>query len=311
MTNENISTPAWDDATAAANLQELHTMTRLPFGLRSLFLAALLALPAAVLHATETAVAPPTVLITGSNRGIGLEFARQYAARGWTVVATTRQPDEASALQELAAKRPNVRIERLDITSDADVAALASKYRGQPIDLLINNAALLERLDRQLLGKLDYELFSRSFAVNTIGPMRVTEALLGNVMASGQKKIVTLSSAAGSNGMLRSPANLYPYRASKAALNLLMHNLALDVAARGIIVGLINPGLVDTRGVLALKPGEAPPEEFAALMPLIRAGKIQLITPQASVSAMLKLIDGLTPPQSGTFLNYDGQTLPW
>ena len=86
---------------------------------------------------------------------------------------------------------------------------------------------------------------------------------------------------------------------------------AVDVAQRGILVGLINPGLVDTRGVLKLKPGEAPPEEFAALMPLIRAGKIKLITPEVSVTAMVKLIDGLTPAQSGTFLNYDGQTLPW
>ncbi|MEO8225241.1 MAG: SDR family oxidoreductase [Gammaproteobacteria bacterium] len=253
----------------------------------------------------------PTVLITGSNRGIGLEFARQYAARGWTVLATTRSPAEAVELQRLAASHPNVRVERLDITSDAEVAALASRYRGQPVDLLINNAALLEHIDRQVLGKLDYELFARAFAVNAIGPVRVTEALLGNVGASRLKKIVTLSSAAGSNGLLNAPANLYPYRSSKAALNLLMHNLALDVASRGIVVGLLNPGLVDTRGVLRLKPGDAPPEEFAALMPLILAGKIKLITTEASVTAMVKLIDGLSPAQSGVFLNYDGQTLPW
>ena len=182
------------------------------------------------------------MLITGSNRGIGLEFARQYAARGWTVIATTRRPDEATELRKLAAGRPNVVIERLDITSDAEVAALAAKYRGRPIDLLINNAALLEKPDSQLLGKLDYELFDRSFAINATGPMRVTEALLENVAASGQKKIVTLGSAAGSNGLLNPPVNYYPYRASKAALNLLMHNLALDVAKRGILVGIINPG---------------------------------------------------------------------
>jgi NAD(P)-dependent dehydrogenase (short-subunit alcohol dehydrogenase family) len=253
----------------------------------------------------------PTVLITGSNRGIGLEFARQYAGRNWTVIATTRRPDDATELQQLAANRPSVHIERLDITNDAEVAALAAKYRGQPIDLLIKNAALLEKMDRQLLGKLDYELFSRSFGVNAIGPMRVTEAFLENVAASTQKKIVTLGSAAGSNALLNPPANLYPYRASKAALNLLMHNLALDVARRGILVGLLNPGLVDTRGVLKLKPGEPPPEEFAALMPLIRAGKIPLITTEESVTSMVKLIDGLNEAQSGLFLNYDGQVLPW
>lgn len=290
-------------------------MTGLPSILSRLFLALLAAaaalLPGVSAHAAGPDMAQPTVLITGANRGIGLEFTRQYAARGWTVIATTRRPGEATELKELASSRRNVVIERLDITSDAEVAALATKYRGRPIDLLINNAALLEQLDRQVLGKIDYELFSRSFAINAIGPMRVTEALLENVAASGQKKIVALGSAAGSNGLLGPPANLYPYRSSKAALNLLMHNLALDVGQRGILVGLINPGLVDTRGVLKLKPGEAPPEEFAALMPLIRSGKIRLITPEESVTAMIRLIDGLAPAQSGVFLNYDGQVLPW
>jgi NAD(P)-dependent dehydrogenase (short-subunit alcohol dehydrogenase family) len=281
-------------------------MRRLTIALCQLLL---LAMPASSTVAASTP--EPTVLITGANRGIGLEFARQYAARGWTVIATTRNPDGATALKQLAANQPNVIIDRLDITSDSEVAALAEKYRGRPIDLLINNAALLDKMDRQLLGDLDYELFTRTLTVNAIGPMRVSEAFLENVAASNQKKIITLSSAAGSHGLLNPPANLYPYRASKAALNFLMHNLALDVAKRGIVVGLLNPGLVDTRGVLNLKPGESPPEEFAALMPLIRAGKIQLITPEESVKAMLELIDGLTPARSGVFLNYDGQTLPW
>lgn len=226
-------------------------------------------------------------------------------------MATARRPKEAEALQVLAAQYPNIILEPLDITSNGEVAALASKYRGRPIDLLINNAALLENMPGQLLGQLDYDLFARSFAVNAIGPMRVTEALLENVAASRDKKIVTLCSAAGAHGLLNTPANLYPYRASKAALNLLMHNLALDVAKRGIVVGLINPGLVDTRGVLALKPEETPPPDFVTLMPLIRAGKIKLITPEESVAAMLRLIAGLTPSQSGVFLNYEGQTLPW
>lgn len=254
---------------------------------------------------------PPTVLITGSNRGIGLEFARQYAADGWKVIATARRPQEATELRALAARHTNLVIESLDITSDADVAALAARYRGQPIDVLINNAALLEKIDRQLLGKLDFTLFTRAFEVNATGPLRVTQAFLDNVAAGKRKTIVTLSSAAGSNGLLSPPANLYPYRASKAALNLLMHNLALDLAPRGIRVALLNPGLVDTRGVLKLKPGEEPPEEFAGLMPLIRAGRIQLIMPEESVQGMRRIIDGITAQQSGVFLNYDGQVLPW
>ena len=273
--------------------------------------ARLLLVPCLSLLATLATAAAPTVLITGSNRGIGLEFARQYAARGWTVIATTRRPEEAPELKALAAANPNVVIEPLDITSDADVAALARRYQGRPIDVLVNNAAILEKPDSQLLGRLDFTLFDRAFAVNATGPMRVTEALLPNVEASSQKKIVTLGSAAASHGLLNPPPNYYAYRASKAALNLLMHNLALDVGRRGVLVALVNPGLVDTRGVMALKPGEAPPEEFAAIMPLIRAGKIRLITPAESVTAMLKLVDGLSPAQSGVFLNYDGTTLPW
>jgi NAD(P)-dependent dehydrogenase (short-subunit alcohol dehydrogenase family) len=285
-----------------------------PSAPRRLLAALLASLVPMILPAGEPTAQPaaaPTVLITGANRGIGLEFARQYAARGWQVIATTRRPGEASELKSLAAAHPGFVVEQLDITSAGDVAALAARYRGRPIDLLINNAALLEKPDSQLLGRLDYGLFERSFAVNATGPMRVTEAFLDNVAASSQKKIITLGSAAASHGLLSPPVNYYPYRASKAALNLLMHNLALDLAPRGIRVGLVNPGLVDTRGVMQLKPGDPPPEEFAALMPLIRAGKIKLITPAESVTAMIRLIDGLTPEQSGVFLNYDGKTLPW
>jgi NAD(P)-dependent dehydrogenase (short-subunit alcohol dehydrogenase family) len=253
----------------------------------------------------------PTVLITGANRGIGLEFARQYAARGWQVIATAREPARAAELKALAAAQSNVRVESLDITDAAQVAALAERLKSQPIDVLVNNAALLERPDDQLLGRIDYDLFRRSVEVNAMGPLRVTEALLPNVMAGTRKTIVILGSAAASHGQLRPPINYYPYRASKAALNMVAHELALDLAPKGIRVLLVNPGLVDTRGVMALKPGEPPPEEFAPIMPLIRSGAIKLITPAESVTAMLGLLDRLTPEQSGKFLNYDGTELGW
>jgi NAD(P)-dependent dehydrogenase (short-subunit alcohol dehydrogenase family) len=202
-------------------------------------------------------------------------------------------------------------VERMDITDAVAVAAVAAKYRGQPIDLLINNAAHLGPREHQQFGRLDYELFEESFAVNAIGPMRVTEAFVDNVAASRQKRILTLGSAAASITQLNPPANLYPYRASKAALNLLMRNLAIELAPRGIVVGLFNPGLVDTRGILKLKPGDPVPDEFAPLMPLIQKGVFKLITPEESVTAMRGLIDRLTPEQSGKFLNYDGVALPW
>ncbi len=275
-----------------------------------------LAMLAALSGRHESAVAAElpeqgTVLITGSSRGIGLEFARQYAGLGWRVIATCRNPPGARELQAIAAANSRVSVERMDITDAGTIAAVAAKYRGEPIDILINNAAHLGPRDRQQFGRLDWALFEESFAVNAIGPMRVTEAFIDNVAASRGKRIVTLSSVAGSVGLLTPPANLYQYRSSKAALNLLMRNLALELAPRGILVGLYNPGLVDTRGILALEPGEAPPDEFAPLMPLIRSGELKLIRPEESVGAMIALTAGLTPERSGVFLNYDGSTMPW
>lgn len=276
--------------------------------------AAAPALPAAEPMAktgAEPGASVPVVLITGSNRGIGLEFTRQFAARGWRVIATARNPARATELTELAKREPRVQVEQLDLTDPAGIAALDAKLADTPIDILINNAALLGPFPPQEFGQLDYRLFGQILATNVVGTLRVTEAFVDQVAASEQKKIITLGSAAGSNGALRPPANLYAYRASKAALHMTMHNLAMDLAPRGIRVGLINPGLVDTRGVLDRGPDEPVPEEFRRLMPLIERGILPLIRPAESVSAMLKLIDGLTAEQSGQFLNYDGQTMPW
>lgn len=276
---------------------------------RALHLGALLF--TALLAPAGQAADAPTVLITGANRGIGLEFATQFAARGWTVIATTRKPDEATALNALAKARRNVTVEALDITSDASVAALATRYKGVPIDVLVNNAALLERPGDQLFGELDFALFEKSFAVNATGPMRVTQALIDNVGASQRKTVFTLASAAASVQMVTPPAVYYQYRASKAALNMLMHNLAVDLKPRGIKVLLVNPGLVDTRGIMKRKPGDPVPEEFAAVMPAIESGQLRLMTTTESVTGMLALLDRATLEQSGQFLNYDGTPLPW
>lgn len=274
-----------------------------------LCLALALLAPASGAAPVET---PATVLITGSSRGIGLEFARQYAERGWRVIATCRDPATAKDLQQLALAHDTLVIERMDITDGEAVAALAAKYRGQPIDVLLNNAAYLGPRIEQEFGRLDWDLFEQSFETNAVGAMRVTQAFVDNVAASRGKRIVTLGSAAGSiTALTAAPVQFHQYRASKAALNMLMHGVALDLAGRGIVVGLVNPGLVDTRGVMKLKPGDPVPDEFAPVMPLVRSGVLKLITPEESVGAMIRLIDGLTPEQSGRFLNYDGQPLPW
>lgn len=263
--------------------------------------------------AEEAATQPdsPTVLITGSNRGIGLEFARQYAAAGWHVIATCRSPAKADDLQTLAGRFANIEVAALDVTDAASIEKLASSVGDRPIHLLLNNAALLGSRSAQAFGAQDYALAAMQYEVNTLGPARVIDAFIDNVRAAGPGKIVTLGSAAASNGYLRPPADFYSYRASKAATQFWMHNLSLQLASEGIIVGLINPGLVDTRGLSDLGPNDPVPEDFVQIVKLIRAGAIELSRPEDSVKAMIALIDSLTPEQSGAFLNFDGQPMPW
>lgn len=255
--------------------------------------------------------ASPTVLITGANRGIGLEFARQYAALGWRVIATCRTPEQATELGQIAANHPNLTIERLDITDPVAVARLAKRYAGQPVDVLLNNAALLGSRADQRFGRMDFDLFTRILAVNTMGTLRVTEAFAPHVAASRQKKIVTLGSSAGSIAMLNAPPDFYAYRASKAALHLLMRNVSLELSSQDIVVGLINPGLVDTRGFAQIGPDDPVPEDYAQVIKLIRSGALELTTPQEAVKRMIGLIDSLSREQSGQFLSAEGQALPW
>lgn len=273
----------------------------------ALLLIGMLALVAPA-HAAED---QRTVLVTGSNRGIGIEFARQYAAAGWQVIATCRNPDGADELQALAKANPAVRIERLDVTNPQQISALANKYADQPLELLINNAALLGPRDEQAFGNQDFELAEQQYAVNALGPYRVTRAFVDNVRAAGPGKIIVLGSAAGSNGYLRPPADFYSYRASKAAAHFLAHNMALELQSEGVPVVLVNPGLVDTRGLADLGPDDPVPDDFKQVVALIRAGAIELTPPDVSVAAMRKLIDAATVEDNGTFLNFDGQPMPW
>jgi NAD(P)-dependent dehydrogenase (short-subunit alcohol dehydrogenase family) len=290
----------------------IHRRTVAGFRLLLWSLVACCQLPGAFAAAggAETA-APATVLITGSNRGIGLAFARYYAGLGWRVIATCRAPDHATTLQSLAAEHDNLSIAPLDITNAEQVTALAERIAGDPIDLLINNAAALGDPEPQEFGQLDYRSFEKIIAVNLIGPLRVSEALLDNVASSRQRKIIFLGSAAGSNGLLGRGLPLYAYRSSKAALHLAVHQLAIDLAPVGITVGLLNPGIVDTKGVLDLKPGDPVPEVFKPLLPLIESGELELIRPAESVAAMAALIETLGPDRAGRFWNVDGQELPW
>ena len=252
------------------------------------------------------------ILITGANRGIGLEFVRQYADAGWQIIATCRDPAVAGELRSLAEAHANIRIETLDLASPASIDELAGRLGTRlALDVLLNNAALLGPGGPQILGAWQADAFLDAYRANAVGPALLTQALLPLVEAGSQKKIIFLGSAAGSIGLLQPPANLYAYRSSKAALHLIARNLALDLKARSLIVGLINPGLVDTRGLLDLAADDPGPPDLQHLVKLVRAGMIPLIRSAPSVTGMRALIEGWTLEQSGQFLNYDGQPLPW
>jgi NAD(P)-dependent dehydrogenase (short-subunit alcohol dehydrogenase family) len=192
-----------------------------------------------------------TVLITGANSGIGLEFAKQYAAQGWDVIATHRRDETPETLAELSAKYPKVRAERMDVTSRDEVQALAAKLEGQPIDILLNNAGLFllgadwhENAEGagQAFGTFDWDQFDAFVATNIRGPMMVTEAFIENVKQSRQKKIVNISSE---NGRITGDplcCGLYWYRMSKAALNKLMRELSVQLRRDGVTVILFDPG---------------------------------------------------------------------
>lgn len=231
----------------------------------------------------------PTVLITGSNRGLGLEWVRQCAARGWRIRATCRDPDAAADLQALAAQHPAVGIHRLDVTAPTQITALAQALGEDSLDLLVNNAGVyFERWGQDPVGRIDYAAWEATFRVNTLGPMRVTEALLAPLSRSTRPLVLAITSHMGSITDIAAPRD-YAYRSSKAALNAAMRGLAHELSPRGIGVLLLHPGWVRTRMGGASAP----------------------IAPEESVRGMLSLVERFELNLSGRFLRYDGTALPW
>ena len=173
-------------------------------------------------------------LITGANRGLGFEFARQYLADGWQVYAACRDPNSASELRRLAdASDDKLQILALDVTDPASVKAAAAELDGQAIDLLLNNAGVMGARG-QTIGNIDYEAWAKVLDANTMGPMRVSEAFVDHVARSERKLIVTLTSGMGSLADNTSGGSI-AYRSSKAAVNMVMRSLAIDLAPRGIL----------------------------------------------------------------------------
>jgi NAD(P)-dependent dehydrogenase (short-subunit alcohol dehydrogenase family) len=251
--------------------------------------AALLAAPLAT-GADGTQEAPEyTVLITGANRGIGLEFVKQYAERGWRVIATTRDPASADELNAFAAGRSNVLVEPLDLLDHPGIDALASKYAGQSIDVLINNAGLMRGPDRgQMIGTIDYEEFDRFYRTNAMGPLKVSEAFYPHVKAGKLKVMAALTTGKGKRGIPVPGFSLY--KTSKAALDSLQQEMAIRWKNQGIKVVTMSPGRVLTHGEPAT-PGQS------------------TVSVGDSIRGMLAVIDKLTMEQSGQTISWDGERL--
>jgi len=228
-----------------------------------------------------------TVLVTGANRGIGLEFVRQYANDGARVIACARRPNDATELLELAGTaNGRIAVHELDVASAASVTNLAAELGLQPIDILINNAGVYGGTHQQL-GDIDYDTWMRTLSVNALGPVRVTEALRPNLTKGREKKIVAITSAMGSTAQHDGAALIY--RSSKAALNNAMRGLAKALKADGMTVALIHPGWVKTH----------------------MGGKNATLTPEVSVTAMRRIISTLSPSDNGRYINYTGTEIPW
>ena len=224
----------------------------------------------------------PTVFITGANRGIGLEFARQYAADGWRVLATARDPQGATELNEIEG---DVTIRPLDLDADFFEIDWNGILGTDPIDVFINNAGVMG--PQQIDTIDDAAEWVNMLAVNTVAPVVLAKAALPLVKATGGKLIAVTSkmgsiSDNGSGGYIA-------YRSSKAALNAAWRSLAIDVKGDGVSAAVLHPGWVQTR----MGGSQAP------------------LTTEQSVAGMRRVIDGLGPDQSGSFFNYDGAVIPW
>lgn len=241
-----------------------------------------------------------TVVITGANRGLGLEWARQYAERGWTVVATARRPADAAELKALAKAHAKVRVEELDATDPASIAAFTKRLGSLPVDVLVNNAGTIGDEAEQKLGQLDASKFDGYMRVNALSALLVTEAMLPALRAGKQKKVVGISARVASFAAYpRIHSGLYYYKASKTALNMILRNLAMDLRGDGIAVIALSPGVVNTYGTEM---------NHDAMSPEMRQSMTDIRT---SVAGMMGVIDTLTIEGAGAWYRFDGTRIDW
>lgn len=226
-----------------------------------------------------------TVLITGANRGLGLEFTKQYAADGWQVLACCRAPNKADALQALVKAHQNITVLPLDVADFTQIDALAEKLKAQPIDVLISNAGVYPESSFESLNMDDWAF---AFKVNSMAPFKMINAFKQHIGNSALKKAVTLSSKMGSIDD-NSGGGSYIYRSSKTAVNMVMKSLSIDLKPLGISVVTLHPGWVQTD----------------------MGGPNGLINTQTSVNGLRLVIDHVTIENSGKFIAYDGKEIAW
>ncbi len=229
-----------------------------------------------------------TILITGANRGLGLEFCRQYAADGWDVIACCRNPEQAFELAKLAAQYPALQVEALDVADFDLIDKLSEKLSDWGIDVLINNAGVYGDLQSDGLGQLDYQAWTQSFVVNTQAPVKMAVAFLPQIKNSDKKLIVNISSLMGSITDNTGGGSIL-YRSSKAALNAAMKSLSIELKDQSVGVLTFHPGWVKTD----------------------MGGPNALINAEQSVAGMRTLIKNFSLDQSGCFIKYDGTAMPW
>ncbi len=227
-----------------------------------------------------------TVLITGANRGLGLEFSRQYAQAGWQVIAACRDPEKAEDLLQLANHHTSLRIVTLDVKNHPQCQQLATELQQQTIDVLISNAGMYG--DQHVFGKLDYQTWRDTLETNVLSPMKLAEIFAPHLAASQQGLFVAISSLMGSMADNGSGGS-YLYRSSKAALNAVMKSLSFDFAKQGTGVIIFHPGWVRTD----------------------MGGPNALIEVDESIHGMRQQIEQFELSQTGRFIKYDGTAMPW